>query len=157
MSFEVTSVVLATAVADAGTVTVAYPSGTAQADFTGANASATGVAIIDDNDVWTEAAADISLTYGAGDITLTNNSGVTWAAGSTVRVQLGQAGNDRPGFEAGPAIASLTDNSGGTASDTLADIDAAYTEATIANTTASLAAKVNGILAALRSAGIISS
>lgn len=53
------------------------------------------------------------------------------------------------------AIASLTDNSGGTANDTLADVEATYTEATLANNFADLAAKVNAILAALRKAKII--
>ena len=53
------------------------------------------------------------------------------------------------------AIANLTDNSGGTADDTIADVEAVYTEATLANNFADLAAKVNAILAALRGAGII--
>lgn len=52
-------------------------------------------------------------------------------------------------------IASLTDNSGGVASDTLADVPAAYNEATLAAQIASLAAKVNAILAALREQRII--
>jgi len=44
------------------------------------------------------------------------------------------------------AVALLTDNTGGTASSTLADVPAAYTEATLANQLASLAAKINAIL-----------
>lgn len=52
-------------------------------------------------------------------------------------------------------IASLTDNSGGTASDTIADTPGSYTEATLANQTASIVAKVNAILAALRATGVI--
>jgi hypothetical protein len=52
------------------------------------------------------------------------------------------------------SIASLTDNSGGTASDTIADISASPTEAEIANAVASLAAKVNALIAALEAAGI---
>lgn len=51
---------------------------------------------------------------------------------------------DRAGL--GGQIALLTDSSGGTASDTLADISASPTEAQVANSVASLAAKVNGIL-----------
>ena len=43
-------------------------------------------------------------------------------------------------------IAPLTDSSGGTASDTIADVPGAYTEATLANQIASLAAKINGII-----------
>lgn len=43
-------------------------------------------------------------------------------------------------------IALLTDSSGGTASDTLAAITGSYVEATIENTVASLAAKINAII-----------
>ena len=43
-------------------------------------------------------------------------------------------------------LVELTDNSGGTASDTIADVPAAYTEATLANQIASLAAKVNALI-----------
>jgi predicted RecA/RadA family phage recombinase len=51
---------------------------------------------------------------------------------------------DRAGL--GGQIALLTDSTGGTASDTLADVPGSYTEATLANQLASLAAKVNAIL-----------
>lgn len=44
-------------------------------------------------------------------------------------------------------ITPLTDNSGGTASSTLAAIEGTYTEATIENTVASLAAKINLLIA----------
>lgn len=46
----------------------------------------------------------------------------------------------------GAGIAELTDNSGGTASDTIADVPGTYTEATLANQIASLTAKVNAII-----------
>lgn len=52
-------------------------------------------------------------------------------------------------------IVNLTDNSGGVASDTIADVPAAYTEATLAAHIASLTAKVNAILNALREQRII--
>lgn len=48
------------------------------------------------------------------------------------------------------ALVALTDNTGGTPSDTLADVPASYTEATLANQLASLTAKVNAIIAALK-------
>ncbi len=44
-------------------------------------------------------------------------------------------------------ITALTDSSGGTASDTLAAITGSYVEATIENTVASLAAKINALIA----------
>lgn len=53
------------------------------------------------------------------------------------------------------AVTSLTDNSGGTPSDTIADVPAAYTEATLANQIASLTAKINTIITRLRTVGII--
>jgi len=53
------------------------------------------------------------------------------------------------------AVASLTDNSGGTANDTVEDVPAAYNEAALANNFADLTAKINAILSALRGAGVI--
>jgi len=55
------------------------------------------------------------------------------------------------------AIASLTDNSGGTADDTVQAIGASYSQAEVRNNLADLTAKVNAILTALRSAGIMAS
>ena len=54
-----------------------------------------------------------------------------------------------------PAIASLTDNTTGTASGTIADPGGTYTAATMRNDLASLTAQINSILAALRAAGIL--
>lgn len=48
------------------------------------------------------------------------------------------------------ALVALTDNSGGTPSDTIPDVPGSYTEATLANQIASLTAKVNAIIAALK-------
>lgn len=53
------------------------------------------------------------------------------------------------------AIASLTDSTGGTADGTLADVTATPDQTIINNNFADLAAKVNAILAALRSIGLI--
>lgn len=51
------------------------------------------------------------------------------------------------GLSVSTAVTALTDNSGGTASDTLAAITGSYVEATIENTVASLAAKINALIA----------
>jgi predicted RecA/RadA family phage recombinase len=59
--------------------------------------------------------------------------------------------------QATTAIASLTDNSGGTADDTIAAIGGTYSQTEVRNAVADLAAKVNAILAALRAQGIIAS
>lgn len=143
MSFKIVNATLAAAVANAGTVTLSYPAGTAQADFTGANASADGAAIINDNDFYPEAASGVRVnyTYGGSNITLTNNTGVTWPAGATVIAQLGQAGGDAPALAPAPAIANA------------AAAGATYAQAE-ANATVT---KVNQILLALRSQGIIES
>lgn len=157
MSFVVTNVVLAAAVANTGTVTVAYPAGTNQAFFTGANAAPnTGAVVLNDNEVYPEAASGvrIGLTYGGSDITLTNNTGISWPIGSRVRVQLGRAGNDRPGFAPNPAIVSLT-TTVGTAADTIADGTGTYSQSVTNNNNASMARKINEILVALRANGII--
>lgn len=53
------------------------------------------------------------------------------------------------------AIVSLTDSTTGTANDTVQDVGAAFSQATLNNNFADLTAKINGILAALRGAGII--
>ena len=56
-------------------------------------------------------------------------------------------------FDANPAghsITELTDSSGGTAGDTIADVPASYTEATLANQLASITAKVNEVIRAIK-------
>ena len=60
------------------------------------------------------------------------------------------------GTQAG-AITDLTDNSGGTAADTIAAIGGTYSQAEVANAIASLAAKVNELNAALQAAGVTNS
>lgn len=48
------------------------------------------------------------------------------------------------------SLVALTDSSGGTPGNTIADVPASYTEATLANQLASLAGKINEIIAALK-------
>lgn len=81
---------LVSAVADAGTFTVSYPSGYAQDDFTNGLAVASGhYVIVNGNDRWRQSDSKMAITtFGASTITITNNSGVTWAAGSTVSIWL---------------------------------------------------------------------
>lgn len=86
--FARVSTVLVSAVADAGTFTVAYPTGFVQADFTnGLGASGGHYAIVNGNDRWAQSDSKMAVTtFGASTITITNNSAVTWAAGSTVEI-----------------------------------------------------------------------
>lgn len=156
MSFAITEITLASAVADDGTVTVAYPAGTAQADYIGANAATNAVVVRDDNDVFAEADPGIAISYGASNATLTNRTGEAWPVGTRLRVQFAQSGNDAPAFAPADAITSLTDNSGGTASDTLAAISGTYNQGEVRNSVASLNAKLEEVLAVLRTAGLVS-
>lgn len=156
MSFKIVTMVLASAVADDGAITVAYPSGTNQAFFTGANASGNGALIVNNNEVYTEGDPGVEITYGGSDITVTNRSGESIPAGAELLIQLGYAGNDRPGFQPGDAIAALTDNSGGTASTTLAAIGGSYSQAEVRNSIASLNAQIERLRIALKTNGITS-
>lgn len=81
--------VLAAAVANAGTLTVSYPSGTNQAFFTGQTGLSQAVV---DGATYPEGsgAGTIAVAYGASNITVTNNSGVTWPAGAEVFVSFGR-------------------------------------------------------------------
>lgn len=87
--------VLVADVADSGTFTVAYPSGTSQLTFT-PNQFGTGhYMTVNDNDKWTLAASKMSLAFGASLITVTNSTGATLAAGSTVSIFVDQVdGNE---------------------------------------------------------------
>lgn len=55
------------------------------------------------------------------------------------------------------AITDLTDNSGGTDSDTIAVIGGTYSQSEVANAIASLAAKINEINAALQASQVTDS
>lgn len=81
--------VLATDVADGATVTVPYPAGLTQTDLTD---STGGVVAVNENDVWPQGtgAGTVALTFGASNITVTNNSGITWTAGSDLIASFGE-------------------------------------------------------------------
>jgi hypothetical protein len=52
-----------------------------------------------------------------------------------------------PAYVDGSTVAALTDNSGGTASETIAVIGATYDQAEVRNAVASLAAKIAALIA----------
>jgi len=54
-----------------------------------------------------------------------------------------------PLSEAGSDVTSLTDNSGGSASDTIAAIGGTYSQTEVQNAVASLAAKINAVISAM--------
>ena len=83
---------LASAVADDATFTLAYPSGATRASLRDSTGGSIAIGV---NDVWDEGASGVEFTYGASTITVTNRSGVTWAAGTDVVASFGQT--DRNG------------------------------------------------------------
>lgn len=88
MSHDTIAHTLASAVANAGTVVVAYPTGKDAGDYAlgyGHKVSIRGIGL------YTEPAG-IAITLGTDDVTVTNNTGVTWPAGTPIFVQLDQAG-----------------------------------------------------------------
>jgi len=83
--------VLASAVTNTSTFTVGYPTGTTQATFdAGGYKEGSGHVMVNDLDKWTDTTSSgISFTtFGASDITLTNQTGATLAAGTKVKVWL---------------------------------------------------------------------
>lgn len=87
-SLGYTEHLLASAVADDGTVAIAYPTGTSRADLHNVSG---GKVVIDDGayGVWEEGASGAEFTYGASTITVTNRSGMSWPAGSTLVASFG--------------------------------------------------------------------
>lgn len=111
---------LATAVTSpAGTVAFAYPTGYVQADFTGDFANTVAYMIVNGNDRYEEADDEFDISYGASTVTITNKTGATLPVGTTIQVGLSYAGEEGA-FITAAALASLTDSTTGTASDTLA-------------------------------------
>lgn len=74
---------LGSAVADAGTFTASYPTGTNKGTFFGGSDHAMSVAKVP-----YVAPRGFTLTFNAANITVTNNSGVTWASGSAIILEL---------------------------------------------------------------------
>lgn len=83
------SITITTAVAPAGTLVVAYPAGQTQASL---QATTGGSVSLNSNDTFPQAASGagtVAFAFGASNITVTNNTGVTWAVGDTVRFGFG--------------------------------------------------------------------
>lgn len=78
---------LAANVVNTGTVAIDYPRDTNLGDFYGAVGHSIMV-----KDTLYSSPADISLSFGATQVTITNNSGGTWLAGSLFRLELMQPG-----------------------------------------------------------------
>lgn len=141
MAFAVTDeIVLQAAVANGADLTgIAYPTGTNQAAFQGiyTPVAANHVAVLNRNDVIP--GAQLTVTFGASTITVTNGTGVSWPIGTRVSFQFDRA-----------AYPLLVDNSGGTAAQTLAAISGSYTQSEVRNSIATLAAAINQLAAYVR-------
>lgn len=137
VGFKTITVYPSAAVATNGTVDFTYASGNAsQWAQSGETLISSGL-----NDVFAQAADTFTLSYSSTKVTLTYNGATTIPAGSKLALQLPLA-----------TYQSLTDSTGGTASNTLAAIaaGASYAQSDITaikNALASLAAKVNSLIA----------
>jgi hypothetical protein len=87
-SLGIITAVLASDVADDGTVAVSYPTGQNAQTLAG---SIGGDLTVGDGayGAWEQADPGFSVSYGASTITITNLSGITWPAGQTLRLSLG--------------------------------------------------------------------
>jgi hypothetical protein len=138
---------MAADVANGATFTTTYPTGSTQASLAGS----TGGQLIESQDKYSQAAAGagtVAFAFGASTITVTNNTGKTLTAGSFIRLSFGRT--ERNGSynatlagAAPTALAAAT----GTASDTIADVGASFTQATLNNNFKSLADKINALAA----------
>ncbi len=83
------AITITTAVPNAGTLTVSYPAGFTQASL---QATTGGSVSLNSNDTFPQAASGagtVAFAFGASNITVTNNTGVTWAVGDVVRFGFG--------------------------------------------------------------------
>ncbi|WP_288927308.1 hypothetical protein [uncultured Maritimibacter sp.] len=90
-TFDVVEMTLASDVADAGTFTVSYPSTRDAGDYQGGHDH---MVISNAYGELKATAGEVSLSFGASSITVTNNAGVTLLAGTKVFVQLDRIGAD---------------------------------------------------------------
>lgn len=144
---------LASAVNDDATFTVSYPSGVTQADLLGA---ATGKMVVDMDAIFDYGASGFTASYGSSNITVTNTTGATLAAGSELILSFGdntKSGRYQPGIKVGGVVALTAAT--GTASNTIADVGGSFTQATLNNNFKSLADKINEIRTLLVEAGTL--
>src|SRR5690606_7081074 len=112
---------LASNVADAANFTTAYPSGSVQADLIGS----TGAVIFDKSTqaLYRQGTGGFTLTFGSSNITVTNDSDVTWLSGAELILSFGDSDVDGS-YNADVRVTGIADLTAatGTASDTIADV-----------------------------------
>jgi outer membrane murein-binding lipoprotein Lpp len=138
---------LTVSVANGAAITFPYVAPDVQASFNAAdtrNQAFIGQALV----------VSPAATFAAagGGITVTNATGAAWPAGTTTAVTMYWA--DQNDVTPGAAVAALTNSSGGTSG---GNTIAAVTDVpTAANAVATLAVKVNALIASLKAAGFLS-
>ena len=152
-AIALTQVTLASAVTNSSTFTVSYPAGVTQAALLG---STNGRMVVNGDAVFSQGASGFTAVFGSSNITVTNTTGATLAAGSVIDISFGDtsvAGR----FENGVRVRGVTALTAatGTASDTVADAGASYNQTTTNNNNKALAEKINEIRAALVTAGLL--
>ncbi|HWU92962.1 MAG TPA: hypothetical protein VN106_06905 [Sphingomicrobium sp.] len=86
-NYSTLGTILAAAVADTGTFTVAYPTGTTQLDFNVGLAKLSGCYVVlngNDKISYGSSGVYIDISFGASNITITNHSGYSWPIGTKV-------------------------------------------------------------------------
>lgn len=136
-TFDKVTLLKATALATNDTIVFTYPNSRVGAAYAQSGEHVEIPALGNSLD---QAADTFTLSYGASTTaTLTYKDATSVPAGEPIMLQLP--------LKEYADIVVLTDSSGGTASNTLAAITGSYVEATIENTVASLAAKINELVA----------
>ena len=152
-ALALTSVTLASAVADDATFTVAYPAGITQAMLLG---STLGRMIVNGDAAFAQGSAGFTVVFGSSNMTVTNTTGAALASGSVLNISFGDNGIQGR-FENGVRVRGVTALTAatGTASDTIADVTGTFSQSVLNNNLKSLADKVNELRAALVTAGLL--
>lgn len=144
---------LGSAVNDDATFTVSYPSGVTQSDLLGATS---GKMVVNGDAVFNYGNSGFTAVYGSSNITVTNTTGATLAAGSELILSFGS--NTQNGrYQVANKVAGVVALTAatGTAGNTVADVGGAFNQSTLNNNFKSVAEKVNELRAALVEAGIL--
>lgn len=103
MSLQTVSGVLASAVANGGTVAISYPGGATQRGLFSGGTNHRLVL----NSTTLVPPTDITLSFGASSVTVTNGTGATWAAGSRFVFQFDETGVENGIFHATSGVEIL--------------------------------------------------
>lgn len=147
-------VTLASQVSNGATFTVPYPAGVTQAMLL---ASTGGVMVVNADGRFSQGGSPgFTVSFGATDATVTQNTGAALPAGTVIDISFGDT-QQNGRYETGSRVRGVTALTAatGTASDTIADAGGSYTQATLNNNFKSLADKINELRSAMVSAGLL--